>query len=509
MITLRTKKYTLPFKIAREIRDSIKKPLIFYLAHKEDTRIFFITFVIIDFKKEELLYIESYLPENISAVENHPQSNFFKTQSQNANPHCAISIQKDSSFLVFFEVAPFFFQVDYRQNTIEVHTGDILKKNPDEIATSFSPTVFKDDANPNYFYFTATIQDNITRERSLRFYKSSLNLSKIEELYSRPVIGSRTPHVTKKIGSFLVSSNFVQSRFKNLSTGKIFKSANSYALHIYTSLYKEYCKQNKINCTNQIPLSEINTLIKNTSHPYHTYLESKFSLFCKQKGKDLVDICERNAEYSATFLPGAITFLNLETKKEKTSETTLGAPAHFEIDKKSGDLYISSHNFLVLKKMYFWGPAAIDRFRLIDEKFIRVASFSHPTGYRFVSHKIFSYKNKSYLCTFGQPNRLFIADAKTMQLLFYDDIGMDFLSSQTNISHFLNHTELETFVIKAIEVSEDGRFIIFISHDYLYIYDFPKRKIVQKIKYNSDIPSSDDLLLSSSYSITVHMNYLE
>src|SRR5665648_631365 len=100
MLDLRIKTFSLPLFILPEIRRSFKRPLVFYLKHKNDSRSFFTTLVIMDFQKEKLDYAVSYLPENIIQIENHPRSNIFRINLSNTNPHCTLKI-KESSFLTF------------------------------------------------------------------------------------------------------------------------------------------------------------------------------------------------------------------------------------------------------------------------------------------------------------------------------------------------------------------------------------------------------------------------
>ena len=500
MLKLDIKTFRIPLDIPFEMQASFKEPLVFYLIHKDDMRLFFYTFVVVDFQKKELIHIVSYLPENIFLVENHPNSNFFKINSMLANPHSVIQTQKDESFLVFFETAPFFFQIDYSQNILYVHSEKILRRNDNEIVTSFCPTVFKDDTDTNHFFFSVSTMDKITRERNLRFYKSSLNLSEMEEIYSRPTIHPLTPHTTRKISRYLINSNFLNRRIKNLSTGEIFKNIQRYALYVYRSLYKEYCAKENTPYLEDAFRSENSFDLS----MWNIRLEDGFAAFCAPRGKNFLEICRKNPTYAFVPMPGTILLIDPKVQKEKTFETTFCSPAHFEIDKKTGAIFVSSHNFTVTDKRHFFGPAAIDRFRLENGELLKISTFSHPTGYRFTSHQIFSYAGKTYICTFGQPNRLFFIDAATMELVFFDDIEMDFISPHTDITHFLNTSELETFTMKALAVSEDGRFIFFLSYDYIYFYSFPERKIVRKIKLNGSAQPS----LDNFRNITTHIGLL-
>ncbi len=494
MLELQTKTFIVSTDILPEICAAFKKPIVFYLKHKNDRRAFFTTFVILDFQKKELTYVTSYLPENIPLIERHPQSELFQIKLSNTNPHCTLQIEKDKSFLTFVETTPYFFKLNYQKNLMQVYTGDDFDLKPDEIVASFSPTVYKDEDDPAYFYFSSLVVSEETKNKNLYFYRALLDLSKIEKIHTQPAEVRDSPHVIRKIGASLFGSDFLTSRCKNLQTGEIFETNRSYMLYVYKALYKKYCEKNGIT------YSEQDFQANNRS--------ASFNSFCFSKGKDFLEICKRNSEFSFSPLPGSIFTLNLKTNVRKDVATTFCAPAHFEIDNKTGDIYVSSHNFSNFGKIYFFGPAAIDHFQLKNGELTKLSTFSHPDGYRFTSHKVFSWEGRTYLCTFGQPNRLFFIDTENMRVLFYEDIEEDLLSQQTDIANFINYTPLEAFVIKTIEVSDDGQFIFFMSYDYIYFYSFPERKIVQKIRYTEGTSPDGEIVLADFNKQTTHVNYL-
>ncbi len=502
MLTLRTKNFKLPFDLQADICKSFKNPLIFYLAHKNDARSFFITFVILDFAEKEMTYVVSYLPENISAVENHPWSNILKATSLVANPHCTLQEKKGGSFLTFIEYSPYFFKVDLKKNILQVYAGDDFVKDSGEFIQEFSSTNFKDDTDPRYFYFYSEHINKKTGRSRLVLHRASLDLSEIEDIAVPESI--ELPHTTKKIGDYILNSHFLHCQFKHLYSGKIFKNQHTYALFIYKMLYKEYCQKKGLPYAdsffhNATSFSEIEKISSS---------DSNFSSFCLSRGKTFLKICERNPKYTFALLPGIITIMDLKTKKVESFNSTAPAPAHFEIDPKTGDIFTSSHSFLGFERVYLWGPAAIDRFRLEKGKLIKLSSFSHPTGYRFTSHRIFSWKGKSYICTFGQPNRLFIIDAETMELEFFEDIETDFLSDQPNVNSYVNYTDLAFSTILTLEASPDGQFIFFLSYDYIYFYSFPERRIVQKLKYHEGTSPDGEISLADFYKRTTHSDYL-
>jgi hypothetical protein len=204
-------------------------------------------------------------------------------------------------------------------------------------------------------------------------------------------------------------------------------------------------------------------------------------------------------------LPGEISLLNLKDLSLTLYETTFCAPAHFEIDTKKGIIFTSSHNFAIFDKVYFFGPAALDRFVIENGKLKRTGVFSDPTAYRFTTHKIFYHKGKSYLCAFGQPNRLFFIDAETLKIIYYDDIEEDYLSGQKDIRDFLNNDPLDHIGLKAIEVSSDGEILFLLGPSHIFFYSFPERRIISRIVYDS----AEGIPLDSFYRLTTHSSYLD
>ena len=88
-----------------------------------------------------------------------------------------------------------------------------------------------------------------------------------------------------------------------------------------------------------------------------------------------------------------------------------------------------------------------------------------------------------------------------MELLFYDDIGEDELTEVTDVSTYLS-SRVPGFEIVAIEVSQDENYIMFLGPEYIYFYNFSKRKLETMLKY-----MDEDYLVENKLH-TVHINYL-
>lgn len=504
MLELDTMTFSWPIKLEQEIFGKFNFPIIFYQMHKKDNRAFFPTFVIIDFEREVLTYIISYSRENVSRVERDKNSELFKIVSYSCNPHCTIQEKKEESFFTFVENTRYFYHVNYKKNVVRIYTGEDLGISDEkERLVEFGSTLYKDDKDENFFYLTALIQNKATEVKSLNFYKVSLDLSKIDKIYSMQVSIGFAPHVTRKFDNFLINSEFLRREFKNNATGEIFIGANLYLNYVYYDLYKQYCTQKRKVCL------ESDFIEKNKILAGNIKLEPGFFDFCQSRGKNFLEICQRDKKYAFSSMPGTIMLLNLKTREKFYYNTTYCSPAHFEIDEQTGTIYTSSHNFTVLDRMYFLGPAAIDRFVLSDGGLKKTGTFMHPGAYRFTTHKLFYYQNNPYICSFGQPNRLFFINAKTMEVIYHDDIEDDVLSSQTDILGFVNRVDLEPITLKTIEVSPDGQYLFLLSYKYIYFYSFPDKRIVQRIEYHKDFMLNEEISLRDFYKRTTHADYLK
>lgn len=486
-----------------EIRSRFNHPIIFYLAHQYDSRAFFITFVILDFEKSELVFISSYYPENVEKTETHPEQRKFRLLHPAFNPHCTLQINPDESFLTFVENGYYFYHVNYKKNIIRVHTGKDLPCLEKDQITEFGSTFFRDDQDRNFFYLTAISADREKNEYLLNFYKSNFDFSSFEKIFTMPSEMFNAPHVTRKFKKHLLNSEFLKRVHKNDRTDKVYDNALDYMKFVYEDLYGEYCqKMNKAFDKNEFYSS-------NKINYGRIELSPDFSAFCAARGSNFLAICKKNSRYSFSMLPGTVTSLNLEKKTLQSAQTTFCAPAHFEIDEKNGHVFTSSHNFVIFDKTYFVGPAAIDKFAVKDGELEKRGTFTNEKAYRFTTHRVFRYKNKSYVCSFGQPNRLYFIDGDSMELLYFDDIGEDVLSNREDVCDFLNSEHLEnSAVLKTIEVSPDGAVLFLLGHDYVYFYSFPERKIISKLDYRS-FELDESLFLDQFYKRTTHTNFLD
>lgn len=506
MIEFKIKTYKENFELADEICRKFKKPIIFYLGHKNDqVSIFLPTFVIIDFFKKEMLYILSYSQENVEKVKNHKDQKNFELFSF-ANPHYSLQINPNEDFYTFRNERSYFMYVNYKKNIMRILLGKDLNCENNQKIAEIGSTFFRDDDDKNYFYFTA-IESKVDGENMSNIYKAKLDLSFMQLIFqSLPEKHLHAPHMTRKFGNYLLNSEFARARFKNNFTGKIFNDKKALYKHVYGGLYYDFCSQT----VRKYSEAEFQECIKIKAFANNNELPHGFKDFCDSKGENIIDICKKNEKYSFSALPGIVSVFDLEKKIMKEYETTFCAPAHFEIDSYKGIVYTSSHNFALFEKMYFLGPAAIDKFIFENGKLVKIGTFSDFTGFRFTSHRVFYYKNKPYICTIGHPNRLFFVDAEKMDLYYSINLFEDILSYQADLVSFLNSdAKLRYITFVALEVSSDGEFIFLIGKDHIYIFSFPERRIVANIQYIFKKSLGNEVFLNDFYNKSIHVNYLD
>ena len=153
--------------------------------------------------------------------------------------------------------------------------------------------------------------------------------------------------------------------------------------------------------------------------------------------------------------------------------------------------------------MIYLDPASIYLYEIIDNKLIFKSKFQDDTGYRFTAHKAFKRENHPYVVTIGHPNRLFIIDGITMKKVKTIDLGdTNILDSKENCKQYLNTLNMNDhyneFRYSTIEVSDDGKYLIFWDQTYCYalntvtleidnLFDFSLPGFKQKTYHSSQI----------------------
>lgn len=462
-------------------KNDFEDPLVFYLVHKDNVSNFFITYALLDLPNNEINYYFSNTDKNKKIINNAKNKEIFDIFKV---PHCAIRIEKNKNFFVFMQEEEFFVLLDTTKNCMFVYTMDDFNHRSNVIFKKISSTFFKDPENNNVFYLSA-----VDENETIHIFRCSLDLSEIEEIDSLPGKAD-PPHVLRKYKKYLLLSHeFNDAKYKLLKTNNTIDSNHLSLLFLRTEFKNE---------------SRIKSMIETEPHTKNV----ASNIHINEERKALLKLMKE--KYEIECAKGKIILLNLENKTKKYYKTSGGSPAHFEIDEKEDMIYVSSHNFFNRKNsMMFIQPAVIDKYQLVNDDLIWRGSFSSPFGYRFASHRLFRYRDKLYICTIAHPNRILFIDAKTMKLVFYEDIEFDELSNFQELDVYLSARESD-FQIVPIEVSVSGEQILFMSHQYIYIYNFSKKMVTEKITYiDNDIKEDTDNLCLKNYKLkTVHINYL-
>ncbi|MEI8217921.1 MAG: hypothetical protein WCG51_02590, partial [Elusimicrobiota bacterium] len=245
--------------------------------------------------KGELVYVVSYLPENIEKMETHPDRESYNSPLM-GTVHSALQVVAGKRFLAFIDSASFFYQVDYAENKMRLFAGgDLPCAEKDEI-TDFGGTFYADDNDADYFYFSAC--GTVNGRKSLHLYRSRLDLSELEKVSSIvPYTGGIAPHVTRKHGTLLLNSLFFNSEFRIDSTGRCFDS-EGLMRYVYEDLYKEFC------ATRNRVFSQDDFIRNNAIRNMMVRLEPEFGQFCQGKGKNFTELSRAIEKYRFTALPG-------------------------------------------------------------------------------------------------------------------------------------------------------------------------------------------------------------
>ena len=507
MVELKTKTVKLKFPVEKSVRAVFPRKLVMYLRHKEDPFSVLISLVILDFQKQRMSHVVSYSPDNMKAMEPHHADLATQTSvgyHPRHNPHGALQFKKKGHVLVFVEFESYIYWFDYAKNRLKIFAITDLAGLPGYEINRMCCTVFPNEDEPGTFY-TSMIAKNLETETwEMVYAKVDAELEQMEFIQRVELTKTlpAVPHMTRRVGNWLVSSNFYSGALTNSETGTFYENTKEYMRYVFDDLYKEYCAETGKKYDSE-EFTAANIIEQN-----NVVLEAGFQKFCDTKGANFLNICEQHQKYHFKHTGGEITAVHLETKEVQQYHTTRITPAHFELDEEAQMLYVSSHNFTYLDKHYYYGPAAIDKFHYDDSGLTKVGTFSVPDGYRFTTHKVFRYQGKPYICTFGQPNRLFLIDGETMEMLHTEDIGTDMISGHADLREYLNTTNLEWATIKTIEVSEDGQYLLLLSFQHLYVYSFPERKIVQRIRYLDDKKVMKDVNLKDFIKLCTHFSPL-
>jgi hypothetical protein len=333
---------------------------------------------------------------------------------------------------------------------------------------SFGTTFAKDPQDPRAFYLTAKLDQAEGRPTEhIAYYRVALDLGRADFLYSRPCEPQeQCPHATWRVDGNLLSSEFNVTEYQLLKTGQAFRSDDAFHNHVVGDYWSRLSGMERARAVAvhvlAHPLAFRKTVRRaKRAHDYHGLAAAAIDRCFRgtHPSLDFILACLDSEDYRFRIAPGSIRVLSLEQGAEVAHTVRHSKPAHFEVG-AAGHVYLSCHTFFAWKRQtYFVEPAALLKLRMTGGVPREEGVFRHPTGYRFTSHVVFQRDGREYLCTVGQPNRLFLVDAETMQLVAFKDIGEDCLSAQEDVALYLTTHNLEATAMRAMAASEDGRYL--------------------------------------------------
>lgn len=451
-VTTTTKNITLN----PEIKKRFQNPLIFYLCRLDI--MYLCIFVIVDFQKEEIIYINTFSEENMKKLkENYDEIEWSQT------PHSSLAIQQEYEFINFpFNMydkrATTFRKINTVSESMNVYSSSDLPLVHANSPFENSDTSEKDG---EYFWISYTRKD----KRGSDYYRIKQDFSDAELVFSEGNMVA-PPHQIMRINNWVFSTGFYDRKYK--MNGMVIEN--------------EQLKNHLLALQKIAPNETINDLI----FGYDPEIKQVGNFFA----------------------------YNYEDGKIYNIET-VNAPSHIEYDEVDNSIFVLSNNITTLpgQLVFYLGPGYIEKFSLRKdmitkrETIVNNGIFSNEKGYRFTTHKFFRHKGNPYIATFGHPNRLFIIDGNTMNLWYYYDIDYDYLSNQTDCRKYLNDIHSKHIFnphrMTSLEVSDDGDFLIFINQEDILFFDVSKKEITERVPYYKKEYQSQGF-----GQLTLHCDYL-
>lgn len=183
--------------------------------------------------------------------------------------------------------------------------------------------------------------------------------------------------------------------------------------------------------------------------------------------------------------PGQLFSYNKNT--DEVVYLTVDAPptAHF-IKGKNQTFYSTAHNMTFYKdKFHFFGPAQLTKWNIEDGEIIKENVFIDKHAYRCTTYIHFIFENKEYLVTLAYPNRLIFIDNDTMDIVHYHDIDDDLLTNINDVKKHVNYIHrsnhpADKYCLNDINISSDGKYVLYFEKDRVNFYDFKNRKVVEE-----------------------------
>lgn len=473
-----------------EYTKKFSKPVLYTLMHSDTKYSLLPIFFIVDLKKGEITYLNSYTPENIKKLEEDPvlkQAGLSKTCS----PHTGLMITPEEDFYVIpislnlALVCNYFYYVNIKDKTVKIITPQALGLE-NENKNFFFGSFLKKPDDPNILFMVLRIITDSGYK--LGYYQSDLYLNNIKKIYetqSENTIGD--PHSLLYYKDKLLTTNLFRTEIKLVDKGLQFNSL----IDLYNFVIKDIFDRENPSGNKQ---------------DAEAYFKQKYNVTIF---KDFKNFCLKN-NYTFELSPGTIRAVDLQSKTEKIYYTNKSCTGHFIMGEKEDIFYVSTHDGdYFLSKLVLLNIAGISKYRLEENGEITfIGTFTDPKGNRFSSHKFFKYQNKPYVVTVGYPNRLFIIDGETMTSVCTQDIGDDLLSKNEDPNDLMTPEIDKNFRITTMEASDDGSVILFFLDNYIYLYEFPSCKVVGKIESVRDIPLANGENIRNFIITKGHSDYL-
>jgi len=246
-----------------------------------------------------------------------------------------------------------------------------------------------------------------------------------------------SPHDIKSFGNYLFATEFFEQRFKTKTS----------TFNDSLDLYKTF---KKIGNIKPYLLYELNKQKQNIQ-----VLNGKILIHKLEEG---------NTEY-------------------KFLETNF-CPSHIEVI--DNNMYISSHNFIMMEGNIYLNPASIDLYRYENDTPVFIKKFEDPAGFRFTAHKAFKRNNHPYVVTIGHPNRLFIVDGISMEKIKEIDLGGETVLNNEDNKLFINQRKFDDYDplrFSDTEISDDGNYLLFWDQTFVNLLDLETYEITKIIDF--------------------------
>ena len=440
-------------RVNDEIKESFQIPFIFYLLNFKNPAL--PIFVIVDFQKETMTYVNSFLSNNIKFIKSLNDKELLQT------PHS--SVGNSSCFYNFiFNIiernrSPLIRKIDVQNKKMTVIYPEDLPIDQKNVRECCDTTVMLDENN----FLLSYLNDD-----GNYYYKVSTDLKNAELLFKENIMKT-SPHQISPYKNWVVGTGFFDREINCLE--------------------KTFYNENQL-------IDYVKNIGRCDDHQYN-FKRDLFSIdpFTRQLGYIIAH--------------------NLKTN-ETHKISTITAPAHVEIDPYNDMFYISSNNMIWCEGSFcFLGEGTVEKFKITEDKIFRMGVFHNHKGFRFTTHKLFWKNNKCYIAIFGHPNRLFIVDSETMKLETYRDIGPDYLSNQEDVRSYINfdfpQDPIHPHRMAGMCVSKDNKFIIFPDQENLLFFNTDLLQVTHKLNFKKDSYFNMGKIMGRFGQFSLHCDFLE